>query len=280
MSLTHHQQTLKSQFITQGGIWSSTWENILSLDPGYFAAYLKLRSVPIQKQKLPTKIQELLLISIEASCTTLFLPGIRAHTAAALAAGATKEEIMEVLELSSVLGVHAVNVGVPLLSEVLEEEGLDKPGSASVGNDVRREHLKSEFTKKRGYWHETWDQVLSLDPDFFEAYTEFSSHPFRQRQAHEHAAGQHGQSPTGLSPKVKEFVYCAIDSATTHLYVQGLKLHIRNAVRYGATPEEVMEVFELASLMGVHTVMAGADILAEEIGKVAGAGAGPATIGK
>jgi tetratricopeptide (TPR) repeat protein len=36
---------------------------------------------------------------------------------------------------------------------------------------------------------------------------------------------------------------------------RGLKLHIWNAVRLGATPEEVMEVFELASLMGVQSVM-------------------------
>ncbi len=69
---------------------------------------------------------------------------------------------------------------------------------------------------------------------------------------------------------MKEFVYCAIDCATTHLYVPGLKLHIRNAIRYGATAEEVMEVFELASLMGVHTMMAGADVLVEEMGKAAG----------
>ncbi len=95
------------------------------------------------------------------------------------------------------LGVHAVNVGVPLLSEVLEEEGLARPGASSVGLDVRREHLKSDFTKKRGYWHSTWDAVLALDPDFFEAYTDFSSHPFRQRGAHEHSPGQHGQNPTG-----------------------------------------------------------------------------------
>jgi hypothetical protein len=46
------------------------------------------------------------------------------HTAAALAAGATLGEVMEMLELTSALGVHAINVGVPLLTEVLVEEGL------------------------------------------------------------------------------------------------------------------------------------------------------------
>ena len=37
-----------------------------------------------------------------------------------------------------------------------------------------------------------------------------------------------------LSPKVKEFVYIAFDTAATHLYVKGLKLHIENAIGYGA----------------------------------------------
>ena len=68
---------------------------------------------------------------------------------------------------------------------------------------------------------------------------------------------------------MKELVYCAIDCATTHLYVPGLKLHIRNAIRYGASAAEVMEVFELAALMGVHTVMAGADVLVGELGGTA-----------
>lgn len=63
--------------------------------------------------------------------------------------------------------------------------------------------------------------------------------PFRQRESEGEASPAEG---TGLGAKVKEFVYIAIDCATTHLYVPGLKLHIRNAVRLGASREEVMEV--------------------------------------
>ena len=68
-----------------------------------------------------------------------------------------------------------------------------------------------------------------------------------------------------LDAKTRELIYCAIDSATTHLYAPGLKLHIRNAMEHGATPEEIVEVFELAALMGVHTVQKGADVLMEEL---------------
>lgn len=51
----------------------------------------------------------------------MYLPGVRQHIAAALKLGATKQEIMEVLELSATLGIHAMNIGVPILVEVLEE---------------------------------------------------------------------------------------------------------------------------------------------------------------
>jgi alkylhydroperoxidase/carboxymuconolactone decarboxylase family protein YurZ len=75
---------------------------------------------------------------------------------------------------------------------------------------------------------------LELDPDVFEAYTQFSAVPFRHLGSEgegEEPAGRTSGTGTGLSPKVKEFVYIAIDCATTYLYVPGLKWHIRNAVR-------------------------------------------------
>lgn len=249
MAQSRDPEALKSTFIAQGGTWNQAWETVLKTDPIYFAAYLRLRSVPIEKKKLPKKIQELILLAVDASCTTMYHPGIKAHTAAAIAAGATSEEIVEVLQLSSVLGIHATNVGLPLLIQVLEEEKGEKI-SVDDELDETRQKLKADFQERRGYWSDSWKAALRLDPEFFAAYVEFSSVPFRKDR-------------NALSPKVKELVYTAIDCATTHLYQPGLKAHIRNAVRYGATAEEVMEVFELASLMGIHTVLAGVEALAE-----------------
>ena len=117
----------------------------------------------------------------------------------------------------------------------------------------RQKQLKEKFIKERGYWSEgIWDQVLRLDPDFFEAYLNFSSVPWK----------------TGvLPPKIKELIYVAIDASTTHLYEPGLRQHIANALKYGATKEEIMEVFELVSVLGIHTCTMGVPILAEELEK-------------
>jgi len=49
----------------------------------------------------------------------MYAPGVRRHIKGALKAGATMEEIMEVLKLCVVQGVQACNLGVPILAEEL-----------------------------------------------------------------------------------------------------------------------------------------------------------------
>jgi alkylhydroperoxidase/carboxymuconolactone decarboxylase family protein YurZ len=141
------------------------------------------------------------------------------------------------------VGIHAANVGVPVLIEVLEEAGK-RPSPAPL--DARRAALKESFVENRGYWHSSWEGFLELDPELFETYVAFSSVPWREGV---------------LEPKVKEFMYCAFDAAATHLYVPGLKLHMRNALRYGATAEEIMEVLEIVSTIGIHGAVLAAPIL-------------------
>ena len=81
---------------------------------------------------------------------------------------------MEVLELTATLGIHACNIGVPILVEELEAAGhpIDRQ------MDDRRKRIPGRLRKKRGYWHPFWDEMLVLDPDFFDAYTQFSSVPW------------------------------------------------------------------------------------------------------
>lgn len=63
--------------------------------------------------------------------------------------------------------------------------------------------------------------------------------------------------------QIKELVYCAFDAASTHLYVPGLKLHMKNALGYGATPQEIVEVLEIATLLSLHTAHVAAPIIAK-----------------
>ncbi|KAK3388040.1 AhpD-like protein [Podospora didyma] len=247
---------LKEDFIARLGAPAlhSGWASLLSIDPEFFAASVSLAAVPRQKSHLSRKHQSLIALAVDSAATHLYTPGIRAHVTSALKEGATLPEILEVIELSSTLGIHACNIGVPLLVEVLKEEGkytdeITKPF------DDRQEQLKEEFTEKRGYWHTFWEDFLRLDPEFFGAYLEFSSVPWVKHV--------NGDKKGALEPKMKELVYCAFDCASTHLYVPGLKLHMKNALGYGATPQEIIEVLEIATLLSLHTAHVAAPIIAE-----------------
>jgi alkylhydroperoxidase/carboxymuconolactone decarboxylase family protein YurZ len=58
-----------------------------------------------------------LSIAFDASYTHMYAPRTRRHIKGALKAGATMEEIMEVLKLCVVQGAQAFNLGVPILAE-------------------------------------------------------------------------------------------------------------------------------------------------------------------
>jgi alkylhydroperoxidase/carboxymuconolactone decarboxylase family protein YurZ len=239
----HDAQSIKDEFMQVHGAWSPSWDSMLRLDAGFVAAYLQFSRVPQRKNHLGDKVRAFIALASDACATQLYAPGVAHHLQRALSFGATREELMEVLELVSTIGIHTSNVGVPVLLEVLQEEGMR---TGPVPLDARRLALKSVFEKNRGYWHPSWEGLLELDPDLFEAYVDFSSVPWK----------------TGvLSPKVKELMYCAFDASATHLYVPGLKLHMRNALRYGATAEEIMELLEIVSTTGIHGAELGAPLL-------------------
>lgn len=251
---TDRKKELRDAFIDARGFWAPFLDSLLEQDEAFFEAYTQFSSVPWRSGPLDPKIKEFVYIAVDAAATHLYVPGIRAHVRRAIELGATAAEIMEVLELTSTLGIHACNIGVPILVEELEAAGQ----AISQELSERQLALKQDFEQKRGYWHQFWNEVLLLDPDFFESYIHFSSVPW--------VSGV-------LEPKVKELIYTAFDVSATHLYEPGLRLHIKNAIGYGATREEILEVMELASVIGIHSCMLGVPILLEELAAASGASA-------
>ena len=160
----------------------------------------------------------------------------------------SEEEVFEALAMTSVLGIHSCSLGMPVLIEELQAAGkLNRPKI-----DERRQKIKDEYIKVRGYWSERQEDMLAMAPEFFEAYLNFSGAPWRTNV---------------LEPKVREFVYIAIDASTTHLYEPGLRLHIRNAIGYGASQEELMEILQLIAALGIHTMTESLPILTQEAAK-------------
>ncbi|GGE28264.1 hypothetical protein GCM10011391_03490 [Pullulanibacillus camelliae] len=249
--LTSQQTAIKESFIRERGYWSTEiWDDLLHLDPDFLEAYLKFSAIPFKANHsyIDLKTKEFIYIAFDVAATHMYQPGTRQHMQNALGYGATPEEIMEVIELASVLGIHTTNLGSPILMQVLAEQG--NPVVTQL--TTRQQELKQAFIDERGYWSEMWDSVLLLDPDFLEAYLEFSSVAFRHNY---------------LDPKIREFIGIAVDAAATHMYEPGVRVHIQNAVKSGASKEEIMEVLELTSTLGIHAATVSVPILADLINK-------------
>ena len=103
------------------GDWNPVWDKLEELDPDYLEAYLNFRAVPHKTGPLEQKYKELIMIAINAATTHLYAPGTRRHMQNALKAGATQEEILETIQLTTVMGIHACNLAVPMLLEEVEK---------------------------------------------------------------------------------------------------------------------------------------------------------------
>jgi alkylhydroperoxidase/carboxymuconolactone decarboxylase family protein YurZ len=101
------------------GEWNPNWEPFYQLDPAWTEAFMAMGLKPMLSGVLDPKVIEFIAIAVDASCTHMYAPGVRRHIRKALALGATKEEITAVLQCVSVLGIHTMSLGAPILQEEL-----------------------------------------------------------------------------------------------------------------------------------------------------------------
>lgn len=229
------------------GYWNSTLHYLLEEDPEFFEIYKRFVSSPYKNNVIDAKSRELINVALSSSPTSLCKETLKIHMKNAVIHGATEKEILEVLKLVSVLGMHTCAVGVPILMEESEKDSK-RPIEPDLNNNQMK--LKENFIDKMGYWNMFRDILLDNDEDFFESYFDYLTNPWESDV---------------VSSKLKEFIYIAIDSSTTHLFDAGIRVHIRNALKVGATFEEIMEVFKLTSAQGINTFYVSIPILKDII---------------
>jgi alkylhydroperoxidase/carboxymuconolactone decarboxylase family protein YurZ len=101
------------------GEWNPSWDPFYELDPAWTEKFVSMGVTPMLSGALDAKTIEFIAIAVDASCTHMYAPGVRRHIRKALELGATKEEITAVLQCVSVLGVHTMSLGAPILLEEL-----------------------------------------------------------------------------------------------------------------------------------------------------------------
>ena len=108
-----------SDRLRASGNFNPAWDVIAELDAAWLEKFLDMGVKPMASGVLDPKTWEFIAIAVDASCTHMYRPGVRRHIRNALALGATKEEILAVLQGVAVLGIHSVALGAPILVEEL-----------------------------------------------------------------------------------------------------------------------------------------------------------------
>lgn len=116
--------------------------------------------------------------------------------------------------------------------------------------NAREQRLKSAFIKARGYWRPWNAFLLRQDPKFLDVYSRYAGYPAAQGD---------------LPAKTVELIYVALDSSATHLFASGLLLHMRLAMKAGASVREIIEVLRLGTAQGLTGTWNGIEILADEL---------------
>ena len=228
------------------GPWETALETLREWDPEWVEACLKMTMNPWTTGVLPRKLVELIGVAINAACTNLNPEGTRRHIRAALRAGASRSEILFVLKCASVMSIHSCSLGAPILLEeakAAEAQPVPKPEAATPACDKM---------KAIGQWNPAWDPFYQLDPVWTDEFMTTGA----------------GIYASGIMPaKDVELLSIAFDASYTHMYAPGTRRHIRNALKAGATMEEIMEVLKLCVVQGVQACNLGVPILAEELNR-------------
>jgi alkylhydroperoxidase/carboxymuconolactone decarboxylase family protein YurZ len=226
------------------GPWDSGLAKLREWDPLWADACFNMTTNPWTNGILPLKTVELVSLAVNAACTNLNQEGTRRHIRGALEAGATREEILTVLKMASLLAIHSCSLGAPILLEEAKAAGVEPVPKGKVSTAI------CDKARKIGQWNTAWDPFYNLDPLWTEQFI---------------ATGLPIFTGDLIPPKLAEFLSIAFDASYTHMYAPGTRRHIKAALKLGATVEEINEVLKLCVVAGVQAFNLGIPILDEEL---------------
>jgi len=222
---------------------TSAIDTVREWDPAKADAYLKVNTNPWTNGILDIKTIELMCVGLNAACTNLQPEPTRRHIRAALQAGATRNEILLVIEGAAFMAIHTCSLGAPLLLEEGKAAGKT-PTVKTVATP------SADMMKTKGLWNTAWDPFFTLDPLWTDQF--FA------------AVGGIYDGKT-FQPKFVELLSIALDASITHMYAPGTRRHIKAALAIGATMEEIMDTLKVATSFAQETTNLAIPILAEEM---------------
>jgi alkylhydroperoxidase/carboxymuconolactone decarboxylase family protein YurZ len=247
MELTEDQQRFKAEYIRERGYWVSFNDGLLAYSPDFLKTYLDYAGVPARTGPLSPRLRELIYVAVDTSTTHMFAQGLAIHIRKALQCGCTLIELIEVMQLATTQGLDSVAVGVDLIVEEMEAAGMVSPQLQTPATS-EMQALKRNYVHEFGDWPEWCERLLRLAPEYFKEMTALLAAP----------------SVTGaLDHKTRSLISLALAAAPTPLDRDAMRLHIRRALRQGATAAELLEVMQLVAHLGIHACVIGVPLIVE-----------------
>jgi alkylhydroperoxidase/carboxymuconolactone decarboxylase family protein YurZ len=229
------------------GPWAAGVRDLLAArDPRFAADLTAMSTNPWTDGVLSPRMVELVAVAVNVAVTSLDASATRRHMRAALAVGATEDELLTIVKMGTVMALHSLSLGAPIL---IEEAGADavKAAARLVGPTPAVDRMKA-----MGQWNAAWDPFLALDPAWTDAFM---------------ATGLGIYASGVFTARETELLSIAFDASITHMYVPGTRRHIRNALAAGASVAEIMAVLKICVARGVEACNLGLAILADIVAR-------------
>ena len=183
-------------------------------------------------------------LGLAASLPCLNKADIEQAIADAFRLGASIGQVQEIVSLVSGLGVHSLMASAATIVQQAKLAGRDVDDAftpdqqavwdARVGNDPFWLSMEAELP---GFLR----SMLLLSTDQFEAFFDYCSIPWKSGM---------------VRARVKELVALATDAMPTHIFMPGLRLHLKNAVALGIGRQAIREAIALAQATPAHAGVA------------------------
>ncbi len=183
----------------------------------------------------------LVTLAASASVTALNRAPIDAAISQCFDAGATVEQVQEILALTSGLGVHTLMVSASAVLAAASARGLI---DTAAPFDPERQTLWDRHVGDDPFWTGFsaelpgfLEAMLRLSPDIFTGFFEYCAIPWRSGT---------------VRARIKELAALACDAAPSHRFRPGFRVHLKNAIALGVGRRAIMQALDIAAAAPEH----------------------------
>lgn len=226
----------KALFIAERGYWRPWTETMLEACPGFVQHYARYAGHPARSGPLSARMVELIYVALDSSSSHLFESGLNTHMKRALEAGATKEDILDVLHLVAIQGMASVCQATDILAEFVD---LNDVAPIEEELQVRIDAIGAPHALALA-------ALARMDPGYVEVLLDFV---------------EQGRPGAGLTPAERSLVQLALHACFTAFNPSAVRQMVAAALSQELKPSALLQAVQLGAHLAVHGTALGANAL-------------------